>query len=54
MRIRQNVTGPGTCELNPSRARTSAGKSAAHSPIAANERAPLSIAHTATATAVNG
>lgn len=48
VRTRQIVTGPGIRPTNPSPARTSAGRSATHSPIAANERAPPTIAPTAT------
>ncbi len=44
---RQIVTGPGIRPAIPRPARASAGRSAVHSPIAANERAPPSMAHTA-------
>jgi Transposase IS66 family len=52
---RQIVTDPGTFPVNPNAVRVSPSRSEHHSPIAANERAPASIAHTTRAsTAVNG
>jgi hypothetical protein len=52
---RQIVTGPGIRPVKPGPALACSGRSVTHSPIATNDRAAASIAHTATARiAANG